>query len=101
MSQLKSLDLPEQGGAGASPRATSPPGSRAWIWLVVLGIVIVGGFWYYRSAHSKSQDSASAAPGGAGGSGKGKGAGGGYAVPVVVATAQSGDLPVFFNGLGS
>src|SRR5579859_443252 len=102
MSQLKSLDLPEPGsGAGASPRAASGSGSRAWIWLVVLGVVIVGGFWYYRAAHSKSQDSSAAAPGGAGGSGKTKGAGGGYAVPVVVATAQSGDLPVFFNGLGS
>src|SRR5579859_2112896 len=102
MSQLKSLDLPEPGsGAGASPRAASGSGSRAWIWLVVLGVVIVGGFWYYRAAHSKSQDSSAAAPGGAGGSGKTKGAGGGYAVPVVVATAQSGDLPVYFNGLGT
>ena len=102
MSQLKSLDLPEPGsGVGASPRAAAGSGSRAWIWLVVLGVVIVGGFWYYRAAHSKSQDSAAGAPGGAGGSGKAKGAGGGFAVPVVVATAQSGDLPVFFNGLGS
>lgn len=100
MSQLNSLDLPESGrAAGASPRAASGSGSRAWIWLVVLGVVIVGGFWYYR-AHGKSQDSAAAASG-AGGSGKAKGAGGGYAIPVVVATAQSGDLPVFFNGLGS
>jgi len=102
MSQLNSLDLPERGSAtGASPRAASASGSRAWIWLVVLGIIIVGGFWYYRANHSKSQDPAAAAAGGAGGSGKGKGAGGGYAVPVVVATAQTGDLPVFFNGLGS
>src|SRR5262249_12177151 len=100
MSQLNSLDLPERGSAtGASHRAASASRSRTWIWLVVLGVVIVGGFWYYR-AHSKAQDP-SAAAGGAGGSGKGKGAGGGYAVPVVVATAQSGDLPVFFNGLGN
>jgi membrane fusion protein, multidrug efflux system len=100
MSQLKSLDLPETGsatGSGASGKAAS--GGRWWIWLLVIAIAI-GGFWWYRSAHSKAADSA-AAPGGTG-SAKGKGpGGGGFAVPVVVATAQSGDLPVFFNGLGS
>jgi len=102
MSQLNSLDLPERGSAAGAPRrSASASGSRAWFWLVVLGILIVGGFWYYR-AHTKAQDSAASAAGGTGGSGKGKGAGaGGYAVPVVVATAQSGDLPVFFNGLGN
>jgi len=101
MSQLNSLDLPERGSAtGAPPRAASQSGSRVWIWLVALGVLIVAGFWYYRS-HTKAQDPAAVGPGGAGGSGKGRGAGGGYAVPVVVATAQSGDLPVFFNGLGS
>ncbi|MBS1841706.1 MAG: MdtA/MuxA family multidrug efflux RND transporter periplasmic adaptor subunit [Acidobacteria bacterium] len=97
MSQLKSLDLPETGSAtGSRAGGNSAPGSRWWIWLLVLAIA-AGGFWWYRSSHSKSADSA-AVPG----SSKGKGPGaGGYAVPVVVATAQSGDLPVFFNGLGS
>lgn len=100
MSQLKSLDLPEPGSAAGSPsRVTAASGSRWWIWLLVLAIA-AGGYWWYRSAHGKSQDSAAAAPGAAGGKGKGA-SGGNYAVPVVVATAQSGDLPVYFNGLGS
>ena len=100
MSQLKSLDLPETGSAtGSRAGGNTASGGRWWIWLLVIAIAI-GGFWWYRSSHNKSADSA-AAPGGAGGA-KGKGAGAvAFAVPVVVATAQSGDLPVFFNGLGS
>lgn len=99
MSQLKSLDLPETGSAtGSRASGSAASGGRWWIWLFVLAIA-VGGFWWYRSSHTKSADAAVA---GAAGGGKGKGAGAGaYAVPVVVATAQSGDLPVFYNGLGS
>ncbi len=101
MSQLKSLDLPESGSAGgtavrASSRSAS--GSRWWIWLVVIAVA-VGGYWYYRSSHNKAQEAA-AGPGAGGGKGRGPG-GGNYAVPVVVATAQSGDLPVYFSGLGT
>ena len=99
MSQLKSLDLPETGSAsGTAARAASPSGSRWWIWLLVVAVA-AGGYWYYRSTHNKAQDAA-VAPGAGGGKGRGPG-GAGYAVPVVVATAQSGDLPVFFNGLGT
>ena len=99
MSQLNSLDLPEPGSATRSTvRANSASGSRWWIWLVVLAVA-AGGYWYYRSSHNKSQD-ATAAPGG-GGKSRGAGGAGSYSVPVVVATAQSGDLPVYFNGLGT
>ena len=100
MSQLKSLDLPETGSAtGSRAGGNSASGSRWWVWLLVIAFA-AGGFWWYRGSHNRSADSA-AAPGGAGGA-KGKGLGASaYAVPVVVATAQSGDLPVFFNGLGS
>jgi len=100
MSQLKSLDLPETGSAtGSRAGGNSASGSRWWIWFLAIAIAI-GGYWWYRSSHNKSADSAAAPGGTSGAKGKGPGAGG-YAVPVVVATAQSGDLPVFFNGLGS
>jgi len=96
MSQLESLDLPESGRAsGTVTRATS--GSRWWIWLLVIAVA-VGGYWYYRNSHDKARDAAVAPTAG----GKGRGPGGGnFAVPVVVATAQSGDLPVYFSGLGT
>src|SRR5215475_816905 len=99
MSQLKSLDLPESGSAtGNRAGGNSASGSRWWVWLLLI-VIAAGGYWWYRSAHAKAADAAAA---GAPGGGKGKGAGAGnYAVPVVVATAQSGDLPVFYSGLGS
>jgi multidrug efflux system membrane fusion protein len=99
MSQLKSLDLPESGSAtGSHARGNSASTARWWIWFLVIAIA-AGGFWWYRSSRAKSADAA--VPGAAaGGKGKGPGAGA-YAVPVVVATAQSGELPVFYNGLGS
>jgi len=99
MSQSNSLDLPETGSAsGSAARATSASGSRWWVWLLVVAVA-AGGYWYYRSSH-KSQDAAAAAAAG-GGKSRGAGGGGNYSIPVVVATAQAGDLPVYFNGLGT
>jgi len=111
MAQLKSIELPER-VAPERPdnRIAAPPTkSRWWVWLLVL-VVIGAAVWYYRG-HAKSQADASAgagasnAQGGAqGGGGKGRGGPGGGGppvVPVVVATAQRGDLPVYFTGLGT
>jgi len=97
MGQTNSLDLPEPGSGSAS--ATAPSRSRWWLWVLALGVIALGG-WYYRSAKSSSQ---AADPGAPAAAGKGKGgfSAGNMVVPVVVATAQRGDLPVYFNGLGT
>jgi membrane fusion protein, multidrug efflux system len=100
MAQLKSLDLPdsERTPVRDTSRRQSASG-HAWIWIVVATLAI-GGFWYYRSSHSKAaQDAAApAAPG----KGASRGPGGAnFSVPVVVATTTKGDLPVYLNGLGT
>src|SRR5580658_4407832 len=97
MGHLDSIELPDRGTRDSS--ATEPAKSRWWLWVVVLALV-AGGIWYYRGTHSTSEAGGKAAPGGFG-----KGGPGDFAmfgpVPVVVATAQKGDLPVYLIGLGS
>lgn len=97
MGQLNSMDLPEPGTHRATVAGTSK--SRWWLWVLVLGIIALGG-WYYHSSRTASQAADSAAPGAAG-KGKGGAGVGAMVVPVVVATAQRGDLPVYFDGLGT
>jgi multidrug efflux system membrane fusion protein len=99
MGHLKAVEFPEQGtrgGPSASPRTPSPK-SRAWLWVLILAALAVG-VWYYRStrAASQAQDPATAAAKGRAGAGQGS-----FIVPVVVAPSQRGDLPVYFNGLGT
>jgi membrane fusion protein, multidrug efflux system len=102
MAHLESVDVTKP--VTSQGAASSPAKSRWWIWLLVLGVLAIG-IWYYRGAHSKAEaENSTANPNAAaGGGGKGKtGAGGGSpAVPVVVAAAQHGDLPVYFTGLGT
>jgi multidrug efflux system membrane fusion protein len=108
MAQLNSMDLPEPVSSRSSRKVGDPPAkSRWWIWLLVLGVVAIG-FWYYRGSHSKAeaensnaQGGSAAGAGGGGGKGRGGAGGGSPVVPVVVATAQHGDLPVYFTGLGT
>jgi len=92
MGQLNSIDLPEPGTRGAN---AAPSKTRWWLWVLILGAIAIG-IWYFRSSRAASQTAASGAPGAAT-----KGGAGGLVVPVVVATALHGDLPVYFNGLGS
>jgi membrane fusion protein, multidrug efflux system len=97
MGQLNSMDLPEPGTHTGV--AAAPSKSRWWLWVLVLGVIALG-VWYYRSSHSASQVADAASTGGAS-KGRGGPGAGGMVVPVVVATAQRGDLPVYFNGLGT
>jgi len=97
MGQTKSIDLPEPGTHAASVAASSK--SRWWFWVLVLAAIVVGG-WYYRNSRSAGSSADAAAPG-APSKGKGGFSAGSIVVPVVVATAQRGDLPVYFNGLGT
>ncbi len=97
MGQLNSIELPESGSGSASD--TAPSKSRWWLWVLVVGVIALG-VWYYRSAKNSSQAADPGAPAAAGKS-KGGFSAANMVVPVVVATAQRGDLPVYFNGLGT
>lgn len=95
MGHLNSIDLPEPGARRATVAGSSK--SRWWLWVLALGLIALGG-WYYYSSRTASQAADVAA---SGGPGKGKGGAGNIVVPVVVAAAQRGDLPVYFDGLGT
>ncbi|HYL87115.1 MAG TPA: MdtA/MuxA family multidrug efflux RND transporter periplasmic adaptor subunit [Candidatus Angelobacter sp.] len=101
MGQFESMELPEPGTHAAAGTPASASKSHWWVWVLIVG-VIAAGVWYYRGSHSASQAADSAAPATAGkGSGRGAAGMGSFAVPVVVASALRGDLPVYFNGLGT
>ena len=102
MGQLKSMDLPERDSRAATDASAARPSKGLW-WLAVLIIAgIVVGIWYFRGSRTPSEASNPSAPAT---SGRGRGSGGAgmgnFVVPVVVAPAQHGDLPVYFNGLGT
>src|SRR5690242_18591593 len=103
MGQLKSMDLPESGGHTATDApAERPSRSLWWVWLLVIAGIALG-VWYFRGSRTPSE---AANPAAAVASGRGRGGAGGagmgnFVVPVVVATAQRGDLPVYFEGLGT
>lgn len=102
MGQLNSMDLPESGGrVTTNTTADKPSKSPWWLWVLVIGGIVLG-VWYFRGARTPSEaanPSAPPAPGrGRGGPGGGMG---NFSVPVVAAAAQHGDLPVYFNGLGT
>lgn len=102
MGQLNSMDLPEQGGrVKTGARADKPSKSLWWLWaLIIAGLVV--GVWYFRAARTPSEAANPSAPGAPGrGRGSAGGGAGNFSVPVVVSTAQHGDLPVYFNGLGT
>jgi multidrug efflux system membrane fusion protein len=100
MGHLKSLDIPDSGQTRVrDAEGVQSPASRTWIW-VVLVVLAVAGFWYYRSSHARDEQSAGAPPAPGKGAGRGPGSSN-FSVPVVVASTLQGDLPVYLNGLGT
>ena len=95
MGQLNSIDIPEPRAHGATTAA--PSKRRWWLWALVLGVIAFGVWYYVNSRNASQAATAAAVPA----KGKGGPGAGGFVVPVVVSTAQRGDLPVYFNGLGT
>ncbi len=98
MAPLDTIDAHGTRPSPTSVSASPAPKSHWWQWLLAV-VIIVGGLWLYRS-HNATSDAAAAGPGSTAGGAKGIGPAA-LPVPVVVATATKGDLPVFYNGLGS
>jgi len=102
MGHLKSTQLPESlvhpAGFDREPRRS---GGRAWIW--ILGVIVVLGatYWYFHSSGGRGAVEALGGAAGGHGGRPGDGNNPDQIVPVVVSTATRGDLPVFFNGLGT
>src|SRR6476660_253162 len=103
MGHLKSAELRERGVPQDDfvPRDGESSGGRWWIWVILLAIVVGGGYWYFHGKGTEAQSSQAGGSGGGQGKGGGRGQFGPMVVPVIVATAQKGDLPVYFNGLGT
>ena len=91
---------PNSLGEGRVQPQSESKGHR-WLWVLALAVLVGGGIWYFRAPRASTEAQGPGAPGGSTkAQGRGMGAGG-FVVPVVVATAQRGDLPVYFDGLGT
>src|SRR6266852_9592711 len=94
-------NLPGGPYAGQSSLRAPARKSRRWLWLIVFAVVAAIGFWYFRGSKASTEAQGPAASGGGKGQGRQGAGASGFVVPVVVATAQRGELPVYFNGLGT
>jgi multidrug efflux pump subunit AcrA (membrane-fusion protein) len=76
--------------------SSAPPRPRhTWLWILAAVLVVAAAFWLYRTrmtTHAGTSTSSKKAGGRAGALGP---------VPVAVAKARQGDVPVYLNGLGS
>ena len=85
-----------------NPFEESPPRlttMRRLRWLFILvGVLSIGGIWYYFAHHS-SKDAVGEAKGKTSGQGQRGGAGG--TVPVVAGLVQKRDVPIYLDGIGT
>ena len=99
MDSTDSVDVRDPRTPHSTTTFSSGAPKHRWLaWLVLL-VIVAGVVWYYRGRNAEA-DAAAAGGKGPGGA-AGMGAAAGFVVPVVVATAAKGDLPVFLNGLGN
>jgi len=100
MAPFDAVKEPETGNSaipvGAPARAQ---GKNRWGIFAMVLVVVAGGWWYLRSRGNQQTNNASA--GVSANSAGPRGAPENGVVPVVVATAHRGDLPVYFKGLGN
>ena len=68
---------------------------RGWVWLIILAALAFG-VWHYRGIFSTSTTDTATS-----GSGRGGRGGAGGTVPVAVATATKGDIPVYLRAPGT
>jgi multidrug efflux system membrane fusion protein len=101
MGHLKSTELPEPYAHPADFEQPRRSRSRWGLWVIGLVVVLGLTYWYFHSGKNGSDSQGVAGRGPAGHGQGGPDGDQNQIVPVVVATASKGDLPVFFNGLGT
>jgi membrane fusion protein, multidrug efflux system len=73
---------------------------RIFRWLfILLGVLFIGGIWYYFSQQNASRDAVDASKTKTGANGQHGGPGG--RVPVVAGFAQKRDVPIYLDGIGT
>jgi multidrug efflux system membrane fusion protein len=69
-----------------------------WLFILV-GVLSIGGIWYYFAHRNSSKDAVGEAKGKTSGQGQRGGAGG--TVPVVAGLVQKRDVPIYLDGIGT
>jgi membrane fusion protein, multidrug efflux system len=99
MPPIDELNAPGAASAGVplrQPGRVEEPSRNQW-WMGILLLVLAAGVWWYFHSRGAQANAGAAGPSGAAMAGQPPN----MAVPVVVATAHRGDLPIYFNGLGT
>ena len=103
MALFETVDLPktpEVHGPGPAPDSPDTQTRRRWwIWGLII-VLAAAGIWYFRTRGIQASNPGGAAAISPGGPGSAMGMPD-QPLPVVVATARKGELPVYFNGLGT